>query len=52
MEAAALAHAEHHGPPPANRSSRVDHATLDFYGECRTCASRHPRGRTVRRAPR
>lgn len=24
MEAAAVAHAEHHGPPPANRSSRVE----------------------------
>ena len=28
MEAAALAHAEHHGPPPANRSSRVDPQVL------------------------
>ena len=28
MEAAAIAHAEHHGPPPANRSSRVESATL------------------------
>ena len=28
MEAAAIAHAEHHGPPPANRSSRVEPATL------------------------
>ena len=35
------------------RGFRVDHATLDFYGECRTCASRHPRGRAVvRRAAR
>jgi cytochrome c oxidase subunit III len=28
--AASVAH-EHHGPPPANRSSRVDHATLGMY---------------------
>jgi cytochrome c oxidase subunit 3 len=28
MEAAAIAHAEHHGPPPAHRSSRVDAPTL------------------------
>jgi cytochrome c oxidase subunit 3 len=28
MEAASIAHAEHHGPPPANRSSRVEPATL------------------------
>jgi cytochrome c oxidase subunit 3 len=28
MEAAALAHVEHHGPPPANRSSRVPAPTL------------------------
>src|SRR5579875_298885 len=28
MEAAALAHAEHHGPPPAHRSSRVAAPTL------------------------
>jgi cytochrome c oxidase subunit 3 len=29
MEAAAIAHGhEHHGPPPANRSSRVDASTL------------------------
>ena len=28
MEAGALAHHEHHGPPPANRSSRVDPAFL------------------------
>src|SRR5439155_9926474 len=28
MEAAAIAHAEHHGPPPANRSSRAEPATL------------------------
>ena len=35
------------------RGFRVDHATLDFYGECRTCSSRHPRGRpAVRRAAR
>jgi len=30
---------------------RVDHATLDFYGECRTCASRNAGARpVVRRA--
>jgi cytochrome c oxidase subunit 3 len=28
MEAGALAHHEHHGPPPANRSSRVDPSLL------------------------
>ena len=28
MEAAAIAHAEHHGPPPAHRSSRVNLRTL------------------------
>ena len=28
MEAAAVSHAEHHGPPPANRSSRVDPSLL------------------------
>jgi len=28
MEAAAVAHAEHHGPPPAHRSSRVPAPTL------------------------
>jgi cytochrome c oxidase subunit III len=28
MEAAAIAHVEHHGPPPAHRSSRVDAPTL------------------------
>jgi cytochrome c oxidase subunit III len=28
MEAAAVAHHEHHGPPPANRSSRVDPSLL------------------------
>jgi cytochrome c oxidase subunit 3 len=28
MEAGALAHHEHHGPPPANRSSRVDPSML------------------------
>ena len=28
MEAAALAHAEHHGPPPAHQSSRVHAPTL------------------------
>ncbi len=28
MEAAAIAHAEHHGPPPAHRSSRVEAPTL------------------------
>ncbi len=32
------------------RGFRVDHATLDFYGECRNCSSRSGRGRTV--APR
>jgi cytochrome c oxidase subunit III len=28
MEAASVAHAEHHGPPPAHRSSRVEAPTL------------------------
>jgi cytochrome c oxidase subunit 3 len=28
MEAASIAHDDHHGPPPANRSSRVDPQTL------------------------
>src|SRR5215471_944345 len=28
MEAASIAHAEHHGPPPAHRSSRVPAPTL------------------------
>jgi cytochrome c oxidase subunit 3 len=28
MEAASIAHDEHHGPPPAHRSSRVHHPTL------------------------
>src|SRR5205814_8617087 len=28
MEAASVAHAEHHGPPAANRSSRAEPATL------------------------
>jgi len=28
MEAAAIAHHDHHGPPPANRSSRADPQTL------------------------
>jgi Fur family ferric uptake transcriptional regulator len=28
---------------------RVDHATLDFYGECRNCSSRQVRGRTAAR---
>src|ERR1700736_6789035 len=28
MEAAAIAHVEHHGPPPAPRSSRVNAPTL------------------------
>jgi cytochrome c oxidase subunit 3 len=28
MEAASIAHAEHHGPPPAHRSSRVEAPTL------------------------
>ena len=28
MEAAALPHGDHHGPPPANRSSRVDPSLL------------------------
>ncbi len=27
------------------RGFRVDHATLDFYGECRTCASRRDHSR-------
>lgn len=29
------------------RGFRVDHATLDFYGECRNCSSRHGRARAV-----
>ncbi|TMD40012.1 MAG: transcriptional repressor [Chloroflexi bacterium] len=29
------------------RGFRVDHATLDFYGECRNCSSRHGRGKPV-----
>lgn len=28
---------------------RVDHATLDFYGECRTCGSRNPGVRPAER---
>ncbi len=28
MEAAAIAHGDHHGPPEAHKSSRVDHPTL------------------------
>ena len=31
------------------RGFRVDHATLDFYGECRSCSSRHARGRPAAR---
>src|SRR5260370_19851124 len=31
------------------RGFRVDHATLDFYGECRTCSSRHGRSRPAAR---
>lgn len=31
------------------RGFRVDHATLDFYGECRSCASRKARGRAAAR---
>ncbi|HVH65623.1 MAG TPA: Fur family transcriptional regulator [Candidatus Acidoferrum sp.] len=31
------------------RGFRVDHATLDFYGECGSCSSRHARGRNVAR---
>jgi Fur family transcriptional regulator, ferric uptake regulator len=31
------------------RGFRVDHATLDFYGECRTCSSRRPRGKAAAR---
>jgi Fur family ferric uptake transcriptional regulator len=35
------------------RGFRVDHATLDFYGECRSCSSRHGLGRPgARRARR
>src|SRR2546421_4305857 len=30
-----------------DRGFRVDHATLDFYGECRTCSSRRGRARPV-----
>src|SRR5919109_2237282 len=33
------------------RGFRVDHATLDFYGECRSCSSRHPRARVAARRP-
>src|SRR5467141_4221173 len=31
------------------RGFRVDHATLDFYGECRTCSSRQGRSRPAAR---
>jgi Fur family ferric uptake transcriptional regulator len=31
------------------RGFRVDHATLDFYGECRTCSPRHGRSRPAAR---
>jgi len=31
------------------RGFRVDHATLDFYGECRTCSSRQGRARPAAR---
>src|SRR5438270_6391289 len=31
------------------RGFRVDHATLDFYGECRNCSSRHAKGRPAAR---
>jgi cytochrome c oxidase subunit 3 len=31
MEAASIAHAEHHGPPPAHRSSRVEAPTLGMF---------------------
>ena len=31
------------------RGFRVDHATLDFYGECRNCSSRNARGKAVTR---
>jgi Fur family transcriptional regulator, ferric uptake regulator len=31
------------------RGFRVDHATLDFYGECRSCSSRHATGRPAAR---
>ncbi len=31
MEAATLHHGDHHGPPPANRSSRVDPSLLGMY---------------------
>jgi Fur family ferric uptake transcriptional regulator len=34
------------------RGFRVDHATLDFYGECRTCSSRRDSSRkSPRRSP-
>ncbi len=32
-----------------HRGFRVDHATLDFYGECRSCSSRQARGRPAAR---
>jgi Fur family ferric uptake transcriptional regulator len=36
-----------------DRGFRVDHATLDFYGECRSCSTRRSQGRAlVRRAAR
>jgi Fur family transcriptional regulator, ferric uptake regulator len=31
------------------RGFRVDHATLDFYGECRNCSSRHGKSRPAAR---
>ncbi|HEY9288917.1 MAG TPA: Fur family transcriptional regulator [Candidatus Dormibacteraeota bacterium] len=31
----------------SERGFRVDHATLDFYGECASCSSRHGRGRAL-----
>jgi len=34
------------------RGFRVDHATLDFYGECRNCSSRTGRGKAVTSRPR
>lgn len=33
------------------RGFRVDHATLDFYGECRTCATRQSERRALGRRP-
>jgi Fur family ferric uptake transcriptional regulator len=33
------------------RGFRVDHATLDFYGECRNCSSRHGKTRPAARRP-